>query len=118
MIVDGHAAPIVGNFDGPVSVDGDFDFLAMAGKRFIDAIVDNFMRQVVRPRCIRIHARPASHWFKATQDLDVRRIISFAHLLVCPKRKQVLPAGILAQKKATRRNNWGALVEQENIRCN
>ncbi len=90
MNVDGHAAAIVADFDGAVSVNRDFNFLAMTCERFINAVVDDFVSEVIRPRSIRIHARPAADRLKTTQDLDVGRIVTFAHLLVCPKRKQEL----------------------------
>ena len=88
MDIDRHAAAIIAYFGRTVAVNRDFDFLAVAGKCLIDAVVDDLVCQVIWPRRVCIHARPPPDRFETTKDLDVGRIVTFAHLLVCPKRKQ------------------------------
>ena len=80
--IDRHATAIVADFDGAILVHRHFDFLAVAGERLVDTVVDDFVGEMVWPGRIRIHARPAPHGLKAAQDLDIGRIVPLAHLQV------------------------------------
>jgi hypothetical protein len=93
MDVDRHTATVIGDLDRTIGVDLDFDFFAVTGERFVDAVVNDLVSEVIRPRRIRVHARPPPDRFETTKDLDVGRIVTFAHLLVCPKRKQKCRGG-------------------------
>jgi hypothetical protein len=84
--IDRHTATVISDLKGSVFVQGNGNFLAVTCQRLVNAVVDNFVCQVIRPGCVGIHARPAADRLKATQDLDVGRIVSFAHLLIRPKR--------------------------------
>ena len=61
VFVDRHTATIVLHLDRSVFVDGDFDFLAVTGECFVDAVVDDLVGQVIRTRGIRIHPRAPPH---------------------------------------------------------
>src|SRR5579863_5370091 len=79
MNVHGHAAPIVGNLQRAILVEGDVDSLAVARKRLVDTVVDDLVRKMIRPRGVCVHARPAAHGLEAAEDLDVRSGIGMAH---------------------------------------
>ena len=49
MQIHGHAAPVVSDFQRAVGVQRHIDAAGIAGNRFIHAIVDNLLRQVVGP---------------------------------------------------------------------
>ena len=65
MDIDGHAAAVIDYFQRAVLEQGDIDALGMTGQRLVDGIVDDFVRKVIRPAGIRIHARPATNWIEA-----------------------------------------------------
>jgi hypothetical protein len=44
---------------------------AVAGERLIDAVVDDLVREVIRPRGIGVHARPTADGLETAEDLDV-----------------------------------------------
>src|SRR6185437_1090761 len=49
MDVDRHAAAVVGDLQGAILEERDVDLLAVAGDRFVDAVVDDLVGQVVGP---------------------------------------------------------------------
>ena len=53
------------------------------------ANLDNFVRQVIGPRGIGIHTRPAANRFKPAEDLDVRGIVFLTHLSSMRAAKRV-----------------------------
>ena len=63
--VDRHAAPVIGNADRAVLVERNVNLLAVAGDGLIDAIVDDFMSEVIRPRGVGVHAGAAAHRLEA-----------------------------------------------------
>jgi len=71
MGVDRHPATVVGDLERPVLVQHDVDLPAVPGNRLVDAVVDDLMRQMVRPLCVGVHARPSPDGLEAAQDLDV-----------------------------------------------
>ena len=83
--VDGNAAAIVLDRHRAVGVQDHIHPVAMAGQRFVDRVVDDFVHHVMQARAVigvaDIHARPLAHGVKATQDLDgigaVIRLLSF-----------------------------------------
>ena len=68
------AAAVVGDRDRVVGVDGDVDFGAVAGQRFVDRVVQHFEHQVMQAGAVRgvadVHARTLAHGFQPFQDLD------------------------------------------------
>ena len=71
MDVHRHAAAVVRHGQGVVLVQDDVDFLGVAAERFVDRVVDDFMREVVRARGVGVHARAAAHGLETGQDFDV-----------------------------------------------
>ena len=69
-------------------------FFAVTDERFVDAVVDHLVCEVIRSCRIRVHARPAPHRLKAAKDLDIGRIVTLAHLLKAQVKSR--GAGILA----------------------
>ena len=55
--------------------------VAMAGERLIDAVVDDFVRQMIRARGVGVHARAPAHRVQAAQHLDVGGGIRRCHRL-------------------------------------
>ncbi len=82
VLVDGHAAAVVVDLERAVLVDRDLDLLAVTGERLVDGVVDDLMSQVIRPRGVGVHARPAPDRFKTAEDLDVRSIVTFTHSIL------------------------------------
>jgi hypothetical protein len=79
MDVDRHAAAVVADFNRTVRVQGDVDRLRVAGERFVDRVVDDFLREVVRPRGVGVHARTAFDRVEAGQDFDVGGVVTGIH---------------------------------------
>ncbi len=79
MDVDRHAASVIDHLERVVLVERDADRLAVAGDRLIDAVVDDFVRQVIRARGVGVHAGPAAHRVQATQDFDVGGSVRLSH---------------------------------------
>ncbi len=72
--VHGNAAAVVDHGDGVVHVDHDIDFLGVAGKRFVDRVVDDFVDEVVQPHLAGradVHGGAQAHGFKAFKNFDV-----------------------------------------------
>ncbi len=46
---DRDSSAIIGNGDTRIHVDNDIDLVAVPGQRFIDAVVDDFIDQMVKP---------------------------------------------------------------------
>ena len=65
MNIHRHAAAIVGDLQGAVFIERDVDFLAVAAQCLIDAVVDDFVRKMVRARGVGEHPRTATHGFEA-----------------------------------------------------
>ena len=77
--VHGHAAPVVHHFDGTVVVERDVDVGAEAVQHFVDAVVHDFLNEMVGAAGVRVHARPTAHRIEAGQHLDGFGGIGFAH---------------------------------------
>ena len=71
MDVDRHASTVVRHGHGIVLVQRDIDFLGMTRKRFIDRVVDDFVRKMIRPGGVGIHARAATHGLETGQNFDI-----------------------------------------------
>ena len=70
MPIDRHATTIVDDGDGAVLVQRYGDFPSVAGERFVDAVVDHLLHQVIRPRGVGVHARPAPDRLQSGQHLQ------------------------------------------------
>ncbi len=88
MNVDGHAAAVVHHFERIVFEQRDGDFLGVPRQCFVDAVVDDLVRQMVRARGVRVHAWPAPHGLQAAQDFDVGRGVRRAHCSDLSEKKR------------------------------
>ena len=50
-------------------------------ERLVDAVVDDFVDEVVRPTGVGVHARPAPDGLESAQDLDVLSGVGLGHRL-------------------------------------
>ena len=72
-IVDGNTAPVVDYGDGVVEVDGDFNLIGVAGQRFIDRVIYDFIDEVVQAEFAGrtdVHGGTFAHRFHAAEDFD------------------------------------------------
>jgi len=51
----------------------------MAGKRLINTVVDDFLREVVGSLCIGVHARALAHRVQTTEYLNRGSVVCTAH---------------------------------------
>ena len=79
MLVDRHATAIIKNLQRAISVERDIDTLTVPCNGLIDAIVDNLVRQMIRPRRIRIHTRTPANRIEPAQDLNICSVVIFTH---------------------------------------
>jgi hypothetical protein len=77
--VDRHAAAVVFYFERTILVNGHLDVLAVAADRFIDAIVDHLVREMIWSAGVGVHPRPATHGVEAAQDLDIGGGVRMGH---------------------------------------
>ena len=85
MQADRDAPAVVGHFRRAVGVQRDRHAVGMAGERFVDRVVDDFVDHVVQARAIvgiaDVHAGAFAHRVEALQDLDgICAILAFAAL--------------------------------------
>ena len=72
--VHGNAAAVVDHGDGVVDVDDNVDFLAVAGERLVDGVVNDFVDKVMQPHLAGradVHGGTEANGLKAFEDLDV-----------------------------------------------
>ena len=79
MDVDRHAAAVVGHFQRTVPEELDFDALGVALDGLIDAVVDDFVGEMIGAAGVGEHAGPPAHGVKTAQDLDVGSVIAVSH---------------------------------------
>ncbi len=69
-----NAAAVVAHRAGAVRIEGDGDFLGVAGERLVDGVVDDLIDHVVQARAVigvaDIHAGALAHGIEALEDLD------------------------------------------------
>ena len=69
-----HAAAVVAHRAAAVAVQNHFDFIAVAGERFVDRVVDDFVNHVMKARAVigvaDVHARALAYGIEAFQHLD------------------------------------------------
>ena len=71
--VDRNAAAVVDDRDRIVFVDGDVDLSAIAGERFVNRIVHDFVNQVVQSHLsgrTDVHRGPQSHRLQTLEHFD------------------------------------------------
>ena len=76
---DGNAATIVGYRDRVVGVDGNEDVVAVAGKGFVNGVVDDFKDHVVQAGAVGgvadVHAGALAHGFQPFELLDAGFVV-------------------------------------------
>lgn len=65
-----HATTVVGHFQGVVSVENDMHRFGVPGQGFVDAVVDDFLGEVIRPTGVGVHAGAFAHRVEAREDFD------------------------------------------------
>ncbi|RMU60039.1 hypothetical protein ALP25_05494 [Pseudomonas syringae pv. syringae] len=65
-----HAAAVVGDFERIVGMKDDLYRTRVPGQGFVDAVVDDFLSQVVGPRGVGVHARTFANRIEAREDFD------------------------------------------------
>jgi hypothetical protein len=71
--VDGDAAAVVDDGDRVVDVNRHVDAVAIAGERFVDRVVDDFINEVVKSHVARradVHRGAFAHGVPAFEDRD------------------------------------------------
>lgn len=58
-----HAAAVVDHFQRLIGVQNHVDTLGVTGQRFVDAVIDHLLAEVVWARRVGIHAGTTAHWF-------------------------------------------------------
>ena len=68
--VDRHTAAVIGHFQGIVGMQDHLHRTGVTGQGFVDAVVDDFLGQVVGPAGVGVHARALAHRVQAGEDFD------------------------------------------------
>ena len=74
MKINRNTTSVILYSDGIIFVDGYFNVVAIAGERFVDRVIHNFINQVVksfRTNVTNIHRGTLSNSFQTFQNLDV-----------------------------------------------
>src|SRR5262249_52776415 len=74
MLLDGDAAAVVTDADALIDIDFDEDIPAIARQGFVDAVIDQFIDQMVQPaggRVADVHARALANVGRVAENLDV-----------------------------------------------
>jgi hypothetical protein len=80
MDVGRYSSPVVYHGTTSVKVDEHVDVLAISGKAFIDAVVDDLIDKMVKALDARradIHSRPFPYGIQALQHLDILGSVGF-----------------------------------------
>ncbi|MNI78489.1 hypothetical protein D3C73_1348640 [compost metagenome] len=70
MNVHRHATAVIADFQGMVGMQDDLHRLGVTGQGFVDAVVDDFLGEVVRPTGVGVHAGAFAHRVEAREDFD------------------------------------------------
>ena len=74
MKINRNTTSVILYSDGIIFVDGYFNVVAIAGERFVDRVIHNFINQVVKSfhaNVTNIHRGTLSNSFQTFQNLDV-----------------------------------------------
>jgi hypothetical protein len=86
MQVHGDAAAVVHHPDAAVGQQRDIDRVAVAGQRFINGVIYDFVDQMVqtaRTGGTDVHARPLADGFQTFEDGDVAGVVMRAVVALC-----------------------------------
>ena len=79
MDIDGHPAAVVRYLERAVGVEHDVDLLRVTRQRLVDAVVDDLVREVIRPRRVGVHPGTTANGLEPAQDFDVLSAVVVAH---------------------------------------
>ena len=74
-----HAAAIIDNFQRLIGMQNDIHALRVTCQRFIHAVINNFLAQMVRAGGVGIHPRTAANRLKPGQYLNGISVIGLRH---------------------------------------
>src|SRR5919112_6617875 len=105
-----HTAPVVGDRDGVVGVDGDEYLRTVSGQRLVYGIVDDLPDEVVKtpwPRRADVHTRAPLDGFEAFEDLDRTCIVSALGILGRRvSRQRTGPSSWLVRRRRRSRSSY------------
>ncbi len=100
MNVDRHTPTIVADFDAAIFVESDFDQAGVTCKRFVDAVIQYFLHQMIGTGGVGIHARTTAHRIETGQYFNGTCVIFFGHgLLRVIPYKQLIEAAKLQNQR-------------------
>src|SRR5918995_1655565 len=103
-----HTAPVVGDRDGVVRVDGDEYLRTVPGHRLVYGVVDDLPDEMVKtpgPRRAYVHTRAPLDGFEAFEDLDRTCIVSALGILGHGiSRQRTGPSSWLVRRRRRRRS--------------
>ena len=102
-----HAAPVVDNFQRLVGVKDHVDASGMPRQRFIDAVINNFLAQMVGTGGVGIHPRTAAHRLKPGEHLNGIGIIGLGHDFIVRSQNGIVA---LALTQAKEIDNLGEII--------
>src|SRR5690606_29503752 len=129
FLVDVHrnAATVVAHGDGLIGVDGDADFGAVAGQRFVDGVIHHLEHHVVQAGAVigvaDVHAGAFAHRIKALQYLDIGGVVGvlFAHAslrwswVIRPCSTWNMATGVSVRQPSV--NTWGSTQVMNTWHC-
>ncbi|MNB93852.1 hypothetical protein D3C75_409930 [compost metagenome] len=77
--IDGHAATVVDDFQRLIGMQDHVNAFGMARQRFVHAVINNFLAQMVWARGIGIHPRTAANRLKPGEYLNGISVIGLRH---------------------------------------
>jgi len=79
VLVHRHAAAVVADRERTVLIEHHVNAPGVAGDGLVHGVVDDFLRQMIRPGGVGVHPRALTHRFEPGQDFNGRGIVSGTH---------------------------------------
>ena len=80
MDIHRHATSVIPHTEGTVAVQGDVDVFGIASQGFIHAVVNDFLRKVVRAGGVGVHARAAADRVEPFENVNVGGAVVVCHV--------------------------------------
>ncbi len=74
-----HAAAVVRHLDEAIALHHHRDVLRVSGQRLVDAVVDDFLHEMIGTAGVGVHARSPADRVESGQDFDGIGIVTSAH---------------------------------------
>jgi hypothetical protein len=94
MDIHRHPPAIVHHLQGSVFIQTDLNGLGEARNRLVYTIVDNLLGEMIGPGGIGIHPGSLAYRFKATEDFDIRSVVTSTHVYLSILCKWFSTAGV------------------------